>query len=75
MCDTLFAAAELSKDQRSLFAKNSDRPPNEAQHLAWFPSRKHSRENSSNAPISEFPRLRKLQLSYFLNHTGCGERK
>ncbi len=38
MCDTLIAAAEVTKNTTAIFAKNSDRPPNEAQHLAWFPA-------------------------------------
>ena len=43
MCDTLFAAAGITRDNRTLFAKNSDRPPNEAQHLSWFPAQKYKK--------------------------------
>jgi len=42
MCDTLIAAPEVTKNKTTIFAKNSDRPPNEAQHLAWFPAQTHS---------------------------------
>ena len=42
MCDTLIASAEAAKHQRSIFAKNSDRPPNEAQHLVRVEGRGHA---------------------------------
>lgn len=39
MCDTLCALAPVSAAQRTLLAKNSDRPPTEAQPLEWHPPR------------------------------------
>ena len=41
MCDTLFASQAVVKDGSSLFAKNSDRPPNEAQFLDFIPAGTH----------------------------------
>ena len=42
MCDTLIAASDVTKTQIALFAKNSDRPPNEAQFLDWVPAQTYS---------------------------------
>ena len=39
MCDCLVALAPATADGVTLFAKNSDRSPDEAQDLAWFPRR------------------------------------
>ena len=39
MCDTLCALPAASANGRTVFAKNSDRPPTEAQPLEWHPAR------------------------------------
>ncbi|MCB1003796.1 MAG: C69 family dipeptidase [Acidimicrobiales bacterium] len=39
MCDTLCALAPASATRRTVLAKNSDRPPTEAQPLEWHPPR------------------------------------
>lgn len=39
MCDCLVALAPATAGGRTLFAKNSDRPPGEAQIVSWFESR------------------------------------
>lgn len=41
-CDTLVALPPASRDGCTLFAKNSDRPPDECQPLVQFASRKHA---------------------------------
>jgi dipeptidase len=38
MCDTLIALKSSTIDNVAIFGKNSDRPPNEGQHLAYFPA-------------------------------------
>jgi secernin len=39
MCDVLVALGPATADGRTLFAKNSDRPPTERQVVEWSPSR------------------------------------
>jgi secernin len=41
MCDTIIATGLVTKDHTALFAKNSDRHPNEAQSMRYIPARKH----------------------------------
>jgi hypothetical protein len=40
MCDCLVALARATSEGRTLFAKNSDRPPDEPQRLEWLPPAK-----------------------------------
>ncbi|NJE29804.1 peptidase U34 [Thermococcus sp. 18S1] len=44
MCDILVATPEATKEGITLFAKNSDREPNEAQVLEFIPRTKHEEE-------------------------------
>jgi len=39
MCDTLVALPSATASGATLFAKNSDRPPDEVQHVRWFAPR------------------------------------
>lgn len=57
MCDTLIAAPDLTKDKVALFAKNSDRPPNEAQFLDWMPARTHKPGDSVKCTYIEIPQV------------------
>ncbi|MEM1658132.1 MAG: C69 family dipeptidase [Candidatus Jordarchaeales archaeon] len=41
MCDTLVALGNSTEDGSVIFGKNSDRPPNEAQVLRYFPRMEH----------------------------------
>lgn len=38
MCDTFFISKEMTMNGKNIFAKNSDREPNEAQQIQRFPS-------------------------------------
>ncbi len=41
MCDTIVATKEATKDSSIIFGKNSDREPNEAASVEYFPRQKH----------------------------------
>ncbi len=41
MCDTIIATPEMTEDGVMLFAKNSDREPNEAQQIVFYPAAVH----------------------------------
>jgi secernin len=47
MCDCLVALRAASRDGHTLFAKNSDRPPEEVQRLEWFERRSESRTRTT----------------------------
>ncbi|MCJ7734086.1 MAG: C69 family dipeptidase, partial [Anaerolineales bacterium] len=57
MCDTLIAAPEVTKDKIGLFAKNSDRPPNEAQVLDWIPARTHPAAGKVQCTYIKIPQV------------------
>ena len=46
MCDTLIATKLATTNNIAVFGKNSDRPPNEAQHIAYFPAATHAAGSS-----------------------------
>jgi len=44
MCDTMVALGDATADGSVILAKNSDREPNEAHVLAWYPRGSHKRD-------------------------------
>jgi len=44
MCDTLVVLSKASRDGGVIFAKNSDREPNQAQILEYYPRMEHDEE-------------------------------
>jgi dipeptidase len=59
MCDTLIATKAATINNIAIFGKNSDRPPNEGQHLAYFPAAKHSPGSSLKCTYIEIPQVEK----------------
>ena len=56
MCDILVATPKATKEKTMIFAKNSDRDPNEAQILEVIPRQKHE-EESVRLTYVEFPQV------------------
>ncbi|KUH32679.1 peptidase U34 [Thermococcus celericrescens] len=57
MCDILVATPEATKEGITLFAKNSDREPNEAQILELIPRTKHE-EGKVRLTYVDFPQVK-----------------
>jgi dipeptidase len=54
-CDTLVVLASESRDGRTLFAKNSDRPPTECQPLTAVPRQRHAAGATVRCTYLEIP--------------------
>lgn len=59
MCDTLIATKLATSNGVAVFGKNSDRPPNEGQHIACFPAAKHPAGSSLKCTYIEIPQVEK----------------
>ena len=57
MCDTLVATAKATVDGTTIFAKNSDREPNEAQHLFYAPAVDHTGDAQVRCTYIEIPQV------------------
>ncbi len=57
MCDTLIAVPEATKYNLALFAKNSDRPPNESQYLDWYPAKTYKPGDSVQCTYIKIPQI------------------
>ena len=55
MCDTLIATKLAATNNIAVFGKNSDRPPNEGQHLAYFPAASHTANSPLKCTYIEIP--------------------
>ncbi|NWF65332.1 MAG: C69 family dipeptidase [Chloroflexi bacterium] len=59
MCDTLIATRHATSNKIALFGKNSDRPPNEGQSLAFFPAATHQTGSTVKCTYIEIPQAEK----------------
>lgn len=57
MCDTLIATKNTTTDQASIFAKNSDRPPNEAQYLVQIPAKNYASGDQVKCTYISIPQV------------------
>jgi dipeptidase len=58
MCDTLIATRQVTADGIAIFAKNSDRQPNEAQYLTLLPSADHPQGSKVKCTYIEIPQAK-----------------
>jgi len=59
MCDTLIATKLAASNGIAIFGKNSDRPPNEGQHIAYFPAAQHASNSRVKCTYIEIPQVEK----------------
>ncbi len=59
MCDTLIATKSATSNGIAIFGKNSDRPPNEGQHIAYFPAAQHAVNSRLKCTYIEIPQVEK----------------
>ena len=58
MCDTMVALGNATADGSVIFAKNSDRDPNEAHHLLFIPPAVHPEGSTVKCTYIEIPQVR-----------------
>ncbi|CAG0980592.1 secernin [Anaerolineales bacterium] len=59
MCDTLIATQSATANGIAIFGKNSDRPPNEGQHMAYFPAAQYLAGSRVKCTYIEIPQVEK----------------
>ena len=57
MCDTIIATPDVTKDGAMLFGKNSDREPNESQHMLFVPAADHPAGSRVRCTYIEIPQV------------------
>ncbi|HEX2981464.1 MAG TPA: hypothetical protein VHO48_14450 [Anaerolineaceae bacterium] len=57
MCDTLIALGNATADGSVLFAKNSDREPNEAHELVVIPRARHTAGSQAQCTYVSIPQV------------------
>jgi len=57
MCDTIIARGNVTADGATLFAKNSDREPNEAHHIVVIPAADHAPSSRVQCTYIEIPQV------------------
>jgi secernin len=58
MCDTMIATGLITAQGKSIFAKNSDRQPNEGQGLVWIPAKVHDQGSSLRCTYISIPQVK-----------------
>ncbi len=61
MCDTIVATSVATKDGSVIFAKNSDREPNEAQIIEYHPEKKYKDKQNVKCTYISIPQVEKTR--------------
>ncbi len=64
MCDTIVATKEATRDGSVIFAKNSDREPNEAQSIEYHPARSHKAGEELKVTYLTIPQARQTRAVF-----------
>ena len=64
MCDTLIATKSASSNGAAIFGKNSDRPVNEGQHLAYFPTVEYVKDSRLKCTYIEIPQAERTHAVF-----------
>ena len=75
MCDTLVVLPNSTADGSLIFAKNSDREPNEAHHLLAIPAAEHTPGEMLQCTYIQIPQGHTQTPCSSLNLSGSGARK
>ncbi|MBD3230444.1 MAG: peptidase U34 [Candidatus Lokiarchaeota archaeon] len=80
MCDTIVVLGNSTEDGATIFAKNSDRYPNESQGLLYFPRKKHDSSEIVKCNYIKIPQVKEtyevlLSVPYWIwgAEMGCNE--
>src|SRR6476620_4947762 len=57
MCDSMIAVKSDTADGVAIFAKNSDRPPNEGQFIKYIPAEDHPKGKTVKCTYIEIPQV------------------
>ncbi len=58
MCDTIISTGQVTESGKAIFAKNSDRPPNESQHLVHTPAQSHAEGSELQCTYIRIPQVK-----------------
>ena len=58
MCDTIIATGQVTMRGRAIFAKNSDRHPNESQHLVQIPAKRYTEGDRLQCTYISIPQVK-----------------
>jgi secernin len=64
MCDTIVATKTATADGSVIFAKNSDREPNEAQHIEYHPEKAHKDGERLKVTYLEIPQVKRTHAIF-----------